>query len=111
MPRFTDREMTDMHFVYGFCNGSALAAVREYRRRFPNRRVPGRRLFASIHRNLSNHGNFKRLQGAGRPRGNHDMDMVLNHFENDPQISIRRVSEIVNIPRSTVIKECKYINN
>ena len=31
-----------MHFVYGFCNGYARAAVEEYQRRFPDRRIPSR---------------------------------------------------------------------
>ena len=32
---FTHVEYCDMHFVYGFCDGNARAAVDEYRRRFP----------------------------------------------------------------------------
>jgi len=32
---FSHVEYCDMHFVYGFCDGNALAAVEEYRRRFP----------------------------------------------------------------------------
>ena len=30
-------EYCDMHFVYGFCDGNARAAVQEYHRRFPDR--------------------------------------------------------------------------
>ncbi|CAH1991946.1 unnamed protein product [Acanthoscelides obtectus] len=97
-----------MHFVYGFCNGSSLAAVREYQRIFPNRIVPGRRMFTDIHRNLSNHGSFHRMQGSGRPLGNYRMDIALNMFENNLQISIRNVSEIMDIPRSIVRKMYEY---
>ena len=32
---FSHVEYCDMHFVYGFCNCNALAAVEEYRRHFP----------------------------------------------------------------------------
>ena len=32
---FSHVEYCDMHFVYGFCNGNARAAVEEYQRRFP----------------------------------------------------------------------------
>ncbi|EZA50773.1 hypothetical protein X777_10823 [Ooceraea biroi] len=43
MPKcFQMRNTLDIHFVYGFCDGNARAAVREYQRRFPNRRVPDR---------------------------------------------------------------------
>ena len=41
---FSHVEYCDMHFVYVFCNGIALAAVAEYRRRFPDRRIPSSRL-------------------------------------------------------------------
>ena len=33
-------EYCDMHFVYGFCDGNARAAVEEYQRRFPDRSIP-----------------------------------------------------------------------
>ena len=46
---FSHVEYCDMHFVYGFCDGNALAAVEEYRRRFPDRRIPPRRVFTRIH--------------------------------------------------------------
>ena len=49
-------EYCDMHFVYGFCNGSALAAVEEYRRRFPDRRIPSSRVFTRIHQTLRDTG-------------------------------------------------------
>ena len=53
---FSHVEYCDMHFVYGFCNGSALAAVEEYRRRFPDRRTPSRRVFTRIHQTLRDTG-------------------------------------------------------
>ena len=34
---FSQVEYCDMHFVYGFCNGNARAAVEEYQRRFPDK--------------------------------------------------------------------------
>ena len=40
-------EYCDKHFVYGFCNGDSRASVEEYRRRFPDRRIPSRRVFYS----------------------------------------------------------------
>ncbi|EZA49918.1 hypothetical protein X777_11406 [Ooceraea biroi] len=50
MPKvFSNEEYTDIHFVYGFCDGNARAAVREYQRRFPNRRVPDSSVFSNTH--------------------------------------------------------------
>ena len=33
---FSHVEYCDMHFVYGFCNANARAAVEEHQRRFPD---------------------------------------------------------------------------
>jgi len=46
---FSYVEYCDMHFVYGFCNGNARAAVEEYQRHFPDRRIPSRGVFTRIH--------------------------------------------------------------
>ena len=46
---FTNAEYADMMYVYGFCDGSATAAVEEYRRRYPMRRIPERRVFYKVH--------------------------------------------------------------
>lgn len=52
MSTFSNEEYADIHFIYGFCNGNARAAVTEYHRRFPNRRVPDRRVFSNVHRSI-----------------------------------------------------------
>ena len=63
---YTHAEYADMAFVYGFCNGNGLAASREYSLRYPNRRVPDSRTFASVYNKLretdalpSSHISFK----------------------------------------------------
>jgi len=53
---FSHVEYCDMHFVYGFCNGNALAAVEEYQRRFPDRSIPSRPVFTRIHQTLRDTG-------------------------------------------------------
>ena len=53
MPRtFTHEEYADMVYVYGYCNGSANAAVEEYRRRYPLRRTPNLAVFTNVFRAL-----------------------------------------------------------
>ena len=47
---FSHVEYCDMHFVYGFCDGNARAAVGEYQRLFPDRKIPFRGVFSRIHR-------------------------------------------------------------
>jgi len=53
---FSHVEYCDMHFVCGFCDGNARAAVDEYRRRFPDRRIPSRGVFSRIHQTLRDTG-------------------------------------------------------
>ena len=50
------REDCDMHFVNGFCDGNARAAVDEYHGRFPDRRIPSRVVFSRIHQTLRETG-------------------------------------------------------
>ena len=45
-----------MHFVYGFCDGNARAAVDEYQRRFPDRRIPSGGIFSCIHQTMRETG-------------------------------------------------------
>ena len=45
-------QYADMMYVYGFSDGSANAAVEEYRRRFHMRRIPGRRVFYKVFNTL-----------------------------------------------------------
>ena len=49
---FSHVEYCDMHFVYGFYNGNTRAAVEEYQRNFPDRRIPSRGVFTLIHQTL-----------------------------------------------------------
>ena len=49
---FTNAEYADMMHFYGFFDGSATAAVEEYRRRFPMRRIPDRRMFDKVFNTL-----------------------------------------------------------
>lgn len=56
--KFTNVEYADILFVYGFCNGNGREAVREYERRFPNRRTPRYQTFARVFDYSRQHGRF-----------------------------------------------------
>jgi len=45
---FAVAEYADLIYVYGFCDGNSVQAVAEYQQRFPNRRVPTRRVYSSL---------------------------------------------------------------
>jgi hypothetical protein len=49
-------EYCDTQFVYGFCDGNARAAIEEYQRRFPDRRIPSRGVFTLIHQTMRETG-------------------------------------------------------
>jgi hypothetical protein len=51
MEMYTNAEYADIHFVYGFCDGNAAAAAREYQL-YPDWRHPERRVFEAVHRRL-----------------------------------------------------------
>ena len=47
-----------MHFVLGFCDGNARAAVEEYQSRFPDRRILSRNIFTRIYQTLRDTGSL-----------------------------------------------------
>ena len=53
---FTHVEYCDMHYVYGYCDGNTSAAVNEYRRRYPERRIPSKRVFTRVEQSLHDNG-------------------------------------------------------
>ena len=55
---FSHVEYCDMHFVYGFRNGIASAAVDEYQKRYPERRVISIGVFTRVHKSLRDNGSF-----------------------------------------------------
>jgi hypothetical protein len=53
---FSHTEYCDMHFVYGFCDGNACAAVEEYQRHFPNQRIPSKGVFSRVRQTMHETG-------------------------------------------------------
>jgi hypothetical protein len=53
---FSHVEYCDMHYVYGYCKGNASAAVNEYRRRYPERRIPSKRVFTRVEQSMRDKG-------------------------------------------------------
>ena len=88
-------EYCDMHFVYGFCNGNAVAAVEEYRRRFPDRRTPSRSVFTRIHQTLRDTGCLPsvKVRSEREVIGTIDtQENILNMVQRSPRLSTRRMA-------------------
>ena len=110
MARYTNAEMADMHYIYGLADGNALKAKRLYMERFPNRIVPDRKIFQSIHQRLRETGTLRRSGGPGRPMTVRRVDVeetVLDMIEDEPGTSTRRIAQNLNVSNWTVWKTLK----
>jgi hypothetical protein len=81
-----------MHFVYG----NSLASVEEYRRRFPDRRIPSRHVFTRIHKALRDNAFFfpgvsvsSERQGVGTIN---TRENILATVERNPRLSTSRMA-------------------
>lgn len=106
MDPFTSSEYADMHYVYGFCSGNASESVREYIRRFPDRRIPDRKTFIRVHQCLRENGRFPT---NGRLVGNFMQDVgleevVLERVSEDPRISTRTLAREFGVSQTFVSK-------
>lgn len=69
MPFYYSRvEFADIIFVYSFCDGNSRAAVKEYGRRFPNRRIPAQETFTRVFQFPRDHGIFQQWEGTWNSR-------------------------------------------
>jgi hypothetical protein len=96
-------EYCDMHFVYGFCNGSARAAVEEYQRCFPDRRIPSTRVFTRIHQTLRGTGCVPsvvvHVVGTINTQEN-----ILEMVQRSPRLSTCRMASRIDVSRMQVLR-------
>lgn len=110
MPAFSNIEYRDMLFIYGYANGNARAAVREYGVRFPNRRQPNRQTFVQVFRRLGETGSFGGLrirEGGRNSNQSQHAPAILRAVREDPTTSTRRIGSTLRIHHSTVHKVLK----
>ena len=98
------RGINDMHFVYGFFEGNARAAVDEYHRRFPDRRIPSRGVFSWIHQRIRETGcipsvtvQSERVVTLINTREN-----ILEKVQRSPHLSTRRIAPRISVTRTQV---------
>lgn len=84
---FSNEEYADIHFIYGFCDGNAREAAREYARRFPNRRLPNPSVFTEAHMRLRQFGiRREQVRNANLQHENN----ILAIFDDNDRLSSRR---------------------
>jgi len=94
-----------MHFVYGFCNGNARAAVEEYRRRFPERRIPSRGVFTCINQTLRDTGCLPSVAVWSERevvQTINTRENILEMVQRSPRLSTRRMASRIGISRMEV---------
>ena len=102
---FSHVEYCDMHFVYGFCDGNARAAVKEYQRRFPDRRIPSRSLLTRIHQTLRDTVSLPSVCVASERevvRTIKTREKILQMVQRSPRLSIRRMASRIGVSRMQV---------
>jgi len=102
---FSHVEYCDMHFVYGFCDGNARAAVEEYQRRFPDRRIPSQSAFTRIHQTLRDTGSLPSVSVQSEReevRRINTRENILQMVKRSPRLSTRRMASRIGVSRMQV---------
>ena len=102
---FSHVEYCDMHYVYGYCNGNANAAVNEYRRRYPERRIPSKRVFTLVEQALRDNGclpSFALHSEREIVRTINTRENILDMVQRSPRLSTRRMASRVGLSRMNV---------
>ena len=71
---FPVAEYADMIYVYGFCDGNSVHTVVEYQRRFPNCRIPNRRVSTRVYQTLRDTGTLPGVSIAAEHDVNESVD-------------------------------------
>ena len=100
---FSVAKYADMIYVYGFCDGNSVHAVAEYQQRFPNHRIPTRRVFTRVYQTLRDTGTLPGVRIAAErdvnpyptafPYGN---GMVLHFYQQQESSTTKTVHKVIN---------------
>jgi len=102
---FSHIEYCDMHFVYGFCDGNARAAVQKYQRRFPDLRILSRSVFMRIHQTLCDTVSLSSISLQYERevvRRSNTRENILQMVQRNPRVSTCRMASRIGISRTQV---------
>jgi len=91
-----------MHLVYGFCDANARAAVEEYQRRFPDRRISSRSVFTRIHQTLRDTGSFSLQSERELVRTINTRENILKMVQRGSRMSTRRMASRIGVSHMQV---------
>lgn len=109
---YTMEEKADMLECFLENSKSPALAIREYRRKFPLRQIPEKKIFGKIYAKFRQNGN---LLPKPKNRRRHVLTEekqleILLHFEDLPETSTRHASLDLDVKRGS-IRNCLEINN
>jgi len=101
---FSVAEYVDMIYVYGFCDGNSVHAVAEYQRRFPNCRIPTRRVFTRVYQKLRHTGTLPGVRIAADRDINESVseECIVQMEQSSPRASTRRIARRLRVPHTRV---------
>jgi len=99
---FSVAEYADMVYVYGFCDGNSVQAVAEYQQRFPNRRIPPRRVFTRVYQILRDTGTLPGVRIAAEHDVNEGVEGIVQMVQSSPRASTRRIARRLRVPHTSV---------
>jgi len=93
---FTVAECADMIYVYGFCDSNSVEALVEYQQRFPNRRIPTRRVFTQVYQTLRDTGTLPGVCIAAECDVIEGVDEegIVQMVRSSPHASTRRIGRL-----------------
>jgi len=100
---FSVAEYADMIYVYDFCDGNSVHAIAEYQQRFPNRRIPTRRVFTGVYQTLQDTGTLPGVRNAAERDVNEGVDEeedVVPMVQSSPRASTRRIARRLRVPHT-----------
>ena len=100
---FSFAENADIIYVYSFCDGNLLQAVAEYR--FPNRRIPTRRVFTRVYQTLRDTGTLPGIRIAVERDVNEGVDQeegIVQMVQFSPCASTRRIARRLRVLHTRV---------
>jgi len=98
-------EYADMIYVYGFCDGNSVHAVAEYQQRFPNRRIPTRRVFTRVYQTFRDTGTLPGVRIAaerGVNKGVNEEEGIVQMVQSSPHVSTRRSARSLRVSHTRV---------
>ena len=92
-----------MIYLYGLCYGNSVLAVAEYQQRFPNRRIPTRRVFTRVYQTLRDSGTLPGVHTAAERDVNEGVDEeegIVQMVQSSPRASTRRIARRLRVPHT-----------